>query len=83
MKAPNKAGLGAFSHVTIGVTRLDDALVFWGQNFGLEVRARREGPDTALAQLWGLAPERVVRQAIIATPLAAGRWATAGALCGA
>jgi catechol 2,3-dioxygenase-like lactoylglutathione lyase family enzyme len=73
-------GLGAFSHVTVGVGRLDEAIDFWERNFGLGVRSRREGPDAALARLWGIAPDRISRQALVATPTGAGRWAAAGNL---
>jgi catechol 2,3-dioxygenase-like lactoylglutathione lyase family enzyme len=78
-------GLGAFSHVTIGVTSLAEASRFWRDNFGLEVRAKCTGPDEALAGLWNMAPSAIVGQALVATP--AGKdtgdhrsWATAGAL---
>lgn len=78
-------GLGAFSHVTVGVARLDEALGFWSRNFGLDVRDRREGPDAALAAVWGIAPARITRQALVATPAGPettgkGRWARAGNL---
>jgi catechol 2,3-dioxygenase-like lactoylglutathione lyase family enzyme len=78
-------GLGAFSHVTVGVAALDAALGFWSRNFGLHVRDRREGPDAALARIWGIDPGRITRQALVATPLVTGstvtgRWASAGNL---
>lgn len=73
-------GLGAFSHVTVGVASLHEALAFWTQNFGFAVRSMREGPDAALAALWGIAPERVTRQALVATPTSGGGWAAAGAI---
>jgi catechol 2,3-dioxygenase-like lactoylglutathione lyase family enzyme len=73
-------GLGAFSHVTLGVAHLDEAAGFWQRNFGLDVRDRREGPDAAVARLWGIAPERITRQAIVATPTGGGGWAAAGNL---
>ncbi|MEO8445221.1 MAG: hypothetical protein ABI567_09475 [Gammaproteobacteria bacterium] len=76
----SEPGLGAFAHVTSGVSSLDAATTFWSRNFGLEVRDRREGPDAALARLWGITPERIARQALVATPTGPGRWATAGAL---
>ncbi|MCP5139995.1 MAG: VOC family protein [Chromatiales bacterium] len=77
MSAP---GLGAFSHVTIGVADLDTALGFWQQNFGLEVRVDRQGPDQVLGLLWGIDPLTITRQAIVGTPIGLGRWATAGAM---
>ncbi len=77
MSAP---GLGAFSHVTIGVADLDTALGFWQQNFGLEVRVDRQGPDQVLGLLWGIDPLTITRQAIVGTPIGLGRWAAAGAM---
>lgn len=74
------SGLGAFSHVTIGVADLDVALTFWLQNFGLTVRIDRQGPDAVLGTLWGIDPGTINRQAIIATPTGLGRWAAAGAI---
>jgi len=70
--------LGAFSHVTIGVARLHDAIRFWESSFGLDVRDRRDGPDAALARLWGIDADRITRQALVATPTEDG-WA-AGAM---
>ena len=77
MSAPH---LGAFSHVTIGVANLDTALSFWQQNFGLEVRVVRQGPDAVLGTLWSIDPQTITRQAVVATPAGLGRWATAGAM---
>ena len=77
MSAP---GLGAFCHVTVGVTQLDEAAGFWRRHFGFEVRDRWDGPDAALARLWGITPERIARQAIVATPTGRDRWAAAGKL---
>lgn len=74
------SGLGAFSHVTVGVASLDQALGFWVENFGLMVRDRREGPDAGLAALWGIEPARISRQAIVATPTAAADRAAVGAM---
>jgi catechol 2,3-dioxygenase-like lactoylglutathione lyase family enzyme len=75
----SETGLGAFTHVTIGVARLDEATGFWQKNFGLGIHDQREGPDAALARLWGIAPDRITRQALVATPTGSGRWA-AGAM---
>lgn len=58
----------ALSHVTVGVARMADALALWVDRFGLEVAAAREGPDPALAGLWGLAPERIAAQRLLRTP---------------
>lgn len=73
-------GLGAFSHVTVGVDRLDAALAFWTGNFGLTVRDRREGPDEDLARTWNISPGRITRQAVVATPTSENRWANTGNL---
>jgi catechol 2,3-dioxygenase-like lactoylglutathione lyase family enzyme len=69
------AALGAFHHVTLGVTDLDAAVAFWAGNFGLTTRARREGPDAGLGALWEIPGDAIRRQALLQTP-----GATAGAL---
>lgn len=74
------SGLGAFSHVTVGVASLEGAVSFWQDNFGMALCAQREGPDTSLGSLWGLDPDRISRQAMLATPTGSGRRATAGAM---
>lgn len=61
-------GLGAFSHVTVGVRSLDEAIAFWSDNFGLEATARREGPDPGLAALWDIDPAGIGRQAMMFMP---------------
>ncbi len=76
----SEAGLGAFTHVTVGVASLSGAVAFWEQNFGLRVRDRRDGPDAALAKLWGIAPQAISRQALVLTPTGPGQWAAAGGL---
>jgi catechol 2,3-dioxygenase-like lactoylglutathione lyase family enzyme len=76
----SKSGLGAFAHVTIGVASLNEALRFWQDNFGFGIRILREGADSALGSLWGIDPEGISRQAILATPTGVRRWATAGAM---
>jgi hypothetical protein len=58
-----------------GVGRLDEAIDFWERHFGLGVRNRREGPDAALARLWGITPDRISRQTLVATPSGGRRWA--------
>ncbi len=44
------------------------------------VRIDRQGPDAVLGTLWGIDPQTITRQAIIATPTGLGRWAPAGAM---
>ena len=72
--------LGAFAHATVGVADLDTAISFWRKSFGLTVRADRQGADAVLATLWGIDPDRITRQALVATPTGPGRWAAAGAM---
>lgn len=62
------ARLGAFSHATVGVANLEHAISFWQGPFGFEVVKRREGPDAALATLWGLKSGDITRQAIVRNP---------------
>jgi catechol 2,3-dioxygenase-like lactoylglutathione lyase family enzyme len=64
------AALGAFHHVTLGVTDLDETVAFWAGNFGLTTRARREGPDAGLGRLWNIPGEAIRRQALLHTPRA-------------
>jgi catechol 2,3-dioxygenase-like lactoylglutathione lyase family enzyme len=59
-------------HVTVGVADLDAALALWAGTFGLQVVARRPGPDPSLAALWGLDPSEIRGQAYLATPGADG-----------
>lgn len=64
----------AISHITVGVASLAEALAFWCGPLGLEVLARRDGPDADLARLFGLAPGRIRAQALVGTPgVTAGR----------
>ena len=55
----------AITHLTIGVSDLDDALALWCDTFGLDLVGQRAGPDEDLARLWGLQPQRVARQASV------------------
>lgn len=64
----------AIAHITVGVADLDRALDLWQRTFGMETVARREDADPALAQLWGITPERIDGQALIRTPGAAAGW---------
>ena len=43
-------------------------MALWRDTFGLEVIGERTGADDALAALWGLEPDRIVRQALLRTP---------------
>jgi catechol 2,3-dioxygenase-like lactoylglutathione lyase family enzyme len=60
--------LGAFDYVSVGTADLEQALETWRDLFGLEVIARRDGPDAALAALWELEPGAIARQALVRTP---------------
>jgi catechol 2,3-dioxygenase-like lactoylglutathione lyase family enzyme len=59
-------------HVTVGVRDMAEALALWRDTFGFAVLARRAGADGDLGRLFGLAPERIVDQAILGTPALAG-----------
>lgn len=74
------AALGAFSHVTVGVARLAEAVDWWRRHFGFEVRDLRAGPDPELGRVWGVTADRITGQALVATPLGPGRFAGAGQL---
>jgi catechol 2,3-dioxygenase-like lactoylglutathione lyase family enzyme len=67
-------GAAAFSHATVGVADIDSAIAFWVRLFGMEVRARRDGPDAQLALLWGLNAGDITRQALVRTPGARAGW---------
>ncbi len=58
----------AASHITVGVADLERALDLWVRRFGLTVIAERRGADPELARLWGLAPDRIVAQALVGLP---------------
>jgi len=60
----------AWTHVTVSVADLDEALDLWSGHFGLEIVARRDGDDADLARYWSLAPQEIHRQALLATPQA-------------
>jgi catechol 2,3-dioxygenase-like lactoylglutathione lyase family enzyme len=64
----------AISHITVGVASLAEALTLWCGPLGLEVVARRDGPDADLGRLFGLAPGQIRAQALVGTPgVRAGR----------
>ncbi|MBN8281210.1 MAG: VOC family protein [Gammaproteobacteria bacterium] len=72
--------LGAFSHVTVGVASLEEAIDWWRRHVGFEVRVRRSGPDAELGRVWGMAAHRITGQALVATPVGPGGFAGAGQL---
>lgn len=59
----------SWTHVTVGVADLDSALALWTDEFGFDIRTRRDGPDEGLATLWGLSGgDAITRQAVVGTP---------------
>ncbi len=64
----------AIAHVTVGVADLQPVLELWVDHFGLEIGARRTGPDSGLGRLWGIPAKSIVDQVLIRTPGAATGW---------
>jgi len=64
----------AIAHVTVGVADLRPAFDLWIDRFGLEIIARRTGPDPGLGRLWGIPAERIADQVLIRTPGADTGW---------
>ena len=59
----------SWTHVTVGVADLDNALPLWTEEFGFDIRTQRDGPDEGLAKLWGLGSgDAITRQAVVGTP---------------
>ena len=58
----------AFAYVVISVADMDQALNLWVGRFGMELVARREGRDSGLARVWGVAPDAIIDQALLLTP---------------
>ena len=56
------------AYVSIGVTSMATALKLWVKELGLQVVARRDGPDPALSDLWGLPADQFVHQVLLTTP---------------
>ncbi len=68
-KPQGELDMMSWTHVTVGVADLDSALPLWTDEFGFDVRTRRDGPDEGLAKLWGLGGgEAIARQAVVGTP---------------
>lgn len=57
-----------FSHATVGVASLDEALRLWVDAFGLSVIRQVEGDDPDLETLWGLPSGSIRRQALAGMP---------------
>jgi catechol 2,3-dioxygenase-like lactoylglutathione lyase family enzyme len=64
----------AIAHITVGVADIERALRLWRDTFGMEVVGQRDGPDEALAALWGLGPGGIAAQALIRTPGTTAGW---------
>ena len=60
--------IDAIAHVTVGVADLRPVIDLWIDRMGLEIIARREGPDPGLGRLWDIQAERIVDQVLIRTP---------------
>ena len=59
--------LSAWTAVTVGVADLDEALALWSDQLGFSLLGSAQGDDAALAELWGLDPDDIARQAIVRT----------------
>lgn len=59
---------GGISHVSIGVADIGVVQTFWVEQLGLEVVARRQGPDAALGRLWQLPADQFMDQLLVRTP---------------
>lgn len=58
----------AIAYLTVGVADFAPARALWVEYFGLEIVAERSGPDVSLATLWGIDPDRIAGQWVLATP---------------
>jgi len=64
----------AIAHVTVGVADLQPVFDLWIDRFGLEVVARRVGPDPGLGALWSVPGGCIADQALVRTPGAETGW---------
>jgi len=60
----------AISYVSVGVADMQAVKALWIDLLGLEVVARRQGPDPELARLWGLRADDIRDQLLLQTPAA-------------
>jgi catechol 2,3-dioxygenase-like lactoylglutathione lyase family enzyme len=58
----------SWTSVSVGVADLDETLDLWSGTFGLAILAQKYGEDPDLANLWGLSPDDIGRQALLGTP---------------
>jgi len=56
------------AYAVIGVGDMNEALELWVGRFGMEIVARRTGPDPELARAWGLPADGIADQALLLTP---------------
>jgi len=54
--------------VSVGVADMAVVRALWVEQLGLEIVARRVGPDAALAGLWGIPAEQIEEQLLLGTP---------------
>jgi catechol 2,3-dioxygenase-like lactoylglutathione lyase family enzyme len=54
--------------VSVGVADMAVVRALWVEQLGLEIIARRVGPDAALAGLWGIPAEQIEEQLLLGTP---------------
>lgn len=64
----DKQPLTAWSSVVVGVADIDVANSLWIDVFGMELVASKEGPDPALASLWGIEAGDIARQQLLRSP---------------
>lgn len=65
INVPNSLELTSWTAVTVGVADLDAALSLWVDDMEFTIAARQTGPDAGLAELWGIAPDDIRRQALL------------------
>ncbi|MCP4000020.1 MAG: hypothetical protein GY727_03830 [Gammaproteobacteria bacterium] len=64
----NQLKCNGIAYLSVGVADMRIVEQLWIEQFGLEVVARRIGPDTELARLWHVAAEQFVEQLLLRTP---------------
>ncbi|MEM7281443.1 MAG: hypothetical protein AAF438_07425 [Pseudomonadota bacterium] len=57
-----------WSHISVGVAKLDVAIKMWVDEFGFEIIARHSGPDEGMAALWRIEPDDFVDQVLVCSP---------------
>lgn len=66
--------MASWTSVSVSVANLDSVIELWHNTFGLEVFAEKRGADQELAELWGILPDDIRRQALLGTTgVATGR----------